>query len=102
MVAFRGALMNEPIDYAALDVQPSATARPSAGKSSRWAIPVLVVLGGSAIAYLFASDYSHRQASLTERDNVQYQPPPFQARSFLPAPLGAPHADWRAGDWRPL
>ena len=89
MVAFRGALMNEPIDYAALDVQPSATARPSAGKSSRWAIPVLVVLGGSAIAYLFASDYSHRQASLTERDNVQFQPPPFQARSFQeerPAP----------------
>ena len=78
--------MSEPIDYAALDVQQSATARPSAGRSSRWAIPVLVVLGGSAIAYLFASDFSHRQANLTERDNVQFQPPPFKARSFQEEP----------------
>lgn len=81
--------MNEPIDYAALDVQRSATARPTAGKSSRWAIPLLVVLGGSAIAYLFASDYSQRQANLTDRENVRFQPPAFQARSFQeerPAP----------------
>lgn len=77
----------DAIDYDRLNAEVSPTARSRGARTrGRLALPLLCLVGGSAIAYLIYADATRTVGRFTDRDSERFTPSQFQVRTFEDPP----------------